>query len=78
MHGPLYQFLADDHTRLAGLLQRATAHLGEIDQAAYTEFRAGLLKHISMEEKGLLPTVQRAETASRIRSQLGCAVTMAP
>ncbi len=77
MHGPLYQFLADDHIRLADLLQRATAHLGEIDQAAYAEFRAGLLKHISMEEKGLLPAAQRARdgephpVAARLRLDHG-------
>jgi hypothetical protein len=30
-----------------------------IDRAAYAEFRAGLLKHISLEEKTLLPAAQR-------------------
>jgi hypothetical protein len=30
-----------------------------IDRAAYAEFRAGLLKHISLEEKILLPAAQR-------------------
>jgi hypothetical protein len=30
-----------------------------IDRAAYAEFRAGLLRHISLEEKILLPAAQR-------------------
>jgi hypothetical protein len=59
MSGPLYRFLADDHTRLDTLLKRAVARPGKIDRTAYAEFRAGLLKHISMEEKILLPTAQR-------------------
>jgi hypothetical protein len=51
--------LADDHVRLDGLLQRAVAHAEEINHAAYAAFRAGLLRHISMEEKILLPAAQR-------------------
>lgn len=60
MPGSLYQFLADDHARLAGLLDRATASPGKVDYAVYAEFRGALLKHISMEEKILLPAAQRA------------------
>lgn len=77
MHGPLYQLLADDHTRLDGLLQRATAQPGEVEQAAYAAFRAGLLKHIGMEEKILLPAAQRARggdslpVAARLRLDHG-------
>jgi Hemerythrin HHE cation binding domain len=59
MHGPLYRFFAEDHTRLDRLLRRAMADAGAIDRAAYADFRAGLLKHIGMEEKLLLPTAQR-------------------
>lgn len=58
MPGPIYRFLADDHERLANLLQRAAARPAEIDLAAYAEFRAGLLKHIAIEEKILLPFAQ--------------------
>jgi hemerythrin HHE cation binding domain-containing protein len=60
MSGSIPRFLADDHARLDALLQRVAVHPGEIDRAAYAEFRAGLLKHISMEEKILLPAAQRA------------------
>jgi hypothetical protein len=59
MSGPLTNFLAGDHARLDGLLQRAMAAGGAVDRAAYAEFRAGLLRHISLEEKILLPAAQR-------------------
>jgi hypothetical protein len=61
MSGPLTNVLADDHTRLDGLLQRAMAVGGAVDCAAYAEFRAGLLRHISLEEKILLPAAQRLQ-----------------
>ena len=59
MPGKIYRYLADDHTRLEGLLQRATARPDSIDLETYAAFRAGLLKHIAMEEKILLPAAQR-------------------
>lgn len=58
MPGKIYRHLAGDHQRLDDLLDRAMS--GEIiDAAAYHQFRAGLLKHIGMEEKILLPAAQR-------------------
>jgi hypothetical protein len=59
MSGPLATFLAGDHARLDGLLRRAMTEASMIDRAAYAEFRAGLLRHISLEEKILLPAAQR-------------------
>lgn len=59
MPGPIHCFLADDHDRLNTLLQRATVDPANIDAVAYGEFRKGILKHISMEEKILLPAAQR-------------------
>ncbi len=59
MAGPLYTLLAEDHARLDALLQRSAAHPNEIDLSTYAEFRAGLLRHIAMEEKVLLPAIQR-------------------
>jgi hypothetical protein len=59
MPGPLTNLLAGDHARLDGLLRRAMAAGGAVDRAAYAEFRAGLLRHISLEEKILLPAAQR-------------------
>jgi hypothetical protein len=60
MSGPLYRFMAEDHARLDGLLQSAMTEASTIDCAAYAAFRAGLLTHISLEEKILLPAAQRA------------------
>ena len=58
--GPLSGFFADDHRRLEALLDRAAAGPGPIDPELFEQFRAGLLRHIAMEEKILLPAVQRA------------------
>jgi hypothetical protein len=57
--GPIQRLLGDDHRRLDELLDSATAEPERVDRAAYVEFRAGLLKHIGMEEKILLPAAQR-------------------
>ena len=75
--GPVYRFLADDHARLDLLLQRAFADSEGIDLQAYSEFRSGLLKHIAMEEKVLLPAAQQARDgeslpiAAKLRIQHG-------
>jgi hypothetical protein len=58
--GLICRFLADDHVRLDGLLERATADPARIDMSLYSEFRRGLLRHIGMEEKILLPAAQHA------------------
>lgn len=57
--GPITDFLVKDHRRLEGLLQSAAVQAGSVDQGAYDQFRAGLLRHIGMEEKILLPAAQR-------------------
>jgi hypothetical protein len=70
--GPISQLLAADHARLDALLARAAE-----DPAAYAEFRRGLLRHIGMEEKILLPAAQRArggeplDAAARLRLDHG-------
>jgi hypothetical protein len=56
---PVTDFLLDDHRRLEGLLQSAVTQVGAVDQGVYDQFRAGLLRHIGMEEKILLPAAQR-------------------
>jgi hypothetical protein len=60
MNGPLYDFFAGDHRRLEGLLDRATVRPGEYEMEAYAQFRMGLLRHIKIEEKILIPMAQRA------------------
>lgn len=57
--GPLTRYLVGDHRRLDALLRSAVADPLKIDQAGYAQFRAGLLRHIGMEEKILLPAAQR-------------------
>jgi len=59
MHGKLYDYFEKDHRRLEDLLNRATQKPGEFEMVAYGEFRAGLLRHISLEEKILFPTAQK-------------------
>lgn len=69
--------LAADHARLDELLSRAVADPARIDPAAYDAFRRGLLKHIAMEEKILLPAAQRLggnhplAVAARLRLEHG-------
>jgi hypothetical protein len=52
MAGEIHQFLTADHTRLDALLAQALAS-DAIDHVAYEQFRAGLLRHIAMEDKVL-------------------------
>ena len=59
MAGIIHRYLADDHRRLDALLDRAMADPEKIDAAAYAHFRTGLLKHIGMEEKILLPAARK-------------------
>jgi hypothetical protein len=66
--GPVASYLADDHARLDALLSRSIADPDAIDGAAYAEFRAGLLRHIGMEEKILLPAAQRARDGTALAS----------
>ncbi len=51
--------MAAEHARLDELLAQATARSAEIDAGAYQDFRKGLLRHIGIEEKILLPAAQR-------------------
>lgn len=58
-HGPIHRFMCEDHARLDSLLAEARA--GEtISRPPYDLFRAGLLKHIGIEEKILLPAAREA------------------
>lgn len=60
MSGPIAEFFHADHRRLDGLLERAIATPGgAIDESEYAAFRAGLLRHIALEEKLLLPAARQ-------------------
>jgi hypothetical protein len=54
--GPLTRFFADDHRRLGALLAQAIAG----DTSAYETFRGGILRHIGMEERVLIPAARQA------------------
>lgn len=75
--GPISRLLTADHARLERLLDAATAHPDAIAAADYAAFRRGLLRHIGMEEKILLPAAQRARggaplpAAARLRLEHG-------
>ncbi|HUL79925.1 MAG TPA: hemerythrin domain-containing protein [Vicinamibacteria bacterium] len=62
MSGPLFRFFSDDHRRLDALLDRATATPGRIELVAFGEFRGGILRHIAMEEKVLIPAARRSRS----------------
>ena len=79
---PITEFLVEDHRRLESLLQQAVAYADHVDQGAYAQFRAGLLRHIGMEEKILLPAAQRLRggeplgIASKLRLDHGALSTL--
>jgi hypothetical protein len=54
---PLSSYLKNDHARLERLLERAFGDPPQVDQEAYAQFRSGLLRHIMLEERILLPEV---------------------
>ena len=80
--GLLFQFLSDDHERLDGLLEQATEKPDEFNVDIYMEFRKGLLRHIGIEEKIILPAIARfqngkqAEVAARLRLDHGALVAL--
>lgn len=55
MIGPIERFMTEDHVRLDGLLAQASRADGTIEPEPFARFREGLLRHIAMEEKVLLP-----------------------
>lgn len=82
MTGPLYRLFIDDHRRLENLLNRAVSDPNQVDAASYEAFRRGLLSHIGMEEKILLPAAQQARggkplpTAEKLRLDHGALATL--
>jgi len=66
MSGRLHRFFAGDHRRLDALFEAATVDPAKVDLQAFGRFRAGLLRHIAIEEKLLFPALRaaRGETAA--------------
>jgi hypothetical protein len=60
MSGPIRRFFTEDHDRLDALLRGAVSVPDAFDEAAYADFRKGILRHIAWEEKILLPAARRA------------------
>jgi hypothetical protein len=77
MQGPLHRFFSADHRRLDALLKSSIDEPGHVDLAPFGEFRAGILRHIGMEEKVLFVAARRArggeplELAARLRVDHG-------
>jgi hypothetical protein len=57
---PIHQMLEPDHVRLNDLRQIVVTSEVHAEHPAYRSFRAGLLRHIAMEEKLLLQAVKDA------------------
>jgi hypothetical protein len=80
--GPLHRFFSADHDRLDDLLRRATAGSGPIDLELFGAFRAGLLRHIGMEEKVLFAAAREAsggrplDIAERLRVDHGAIASL--
>lgn len=63
--GPLARFLGADHERLHTLLGASLAGPDGVRQEPFEQFRAGILRHISMEEKLLIPRATAALRGQR-------------
>jgi hypothetical protein len=64
--GPIESYMTADHARLDALLRSAQADDGSVDARVYGEFRGGLLRHIAIEEKILLPLIR--ETGASVHN----------
>ena len=67
MGGELHAFLTTDHERLDALLQTC---MRTGDGQAYDEFRRGLLRHISIEERVLFPVLRSSRGVTPLDEQL--------
>lgn len=70
MAAELYAYLSADHARLDALLAASLRDDGAVDTATYGEFRRGLLRHIAIEEKILLPEIRRRRGSSVVEEQI--------
>lgn len=78
----LHTYLTGDHERLDALLKASAEGGAGIRLEPYMEFRAGLLRHIGIEEKLVLPAIARlqngrqADIAQRLRLDHGALVAL--
>lgn len=66
MAGDLHEFLARDHERLDALLRACL----QGNHESYAEFRGGLLRHISIEERVLFPELRKRGVGLAMEQQL--------
>lgn len=71
MNGPVHRFFAEDHRRLGALLESSVAEDGTVDFESFGVFRAGILRHIGMEEKVLFPALREARDGEPFVSAAG-------
>jgi len=60
MRGSITRYLMDDHDRLDAMLRESLARPGKLGLKPFEAFRAGLLRHIALEEKILLPAARQS------------------
>ncbi len=70
MAAQIYEYLSDDHARLDALLDSSIRANGTIDAEIYDELRRGLLRHIAIEEKILLPEIRRRRGSTAVEQQI--------
>lgn len=81
MASSIMEYLAADHDRLERLLDRADGG-GVVAMEPYEQFRRGILRHIGMEERILLPAIAQARggapspDAERLRLDHGAIVAL--
>ncbi len=77
----IHEYLATDHDRLERLLDEATAG-NAIALEPYEQFRRGILRHIGIEERILIPAILQAQgstpspDAERLRLDHGAIVAL--
>jgi hypothetical protein len=78
----IVEYLTRDHDRLEELLHRTRSVPGLPDVELYNEFRRGLLRHIGIEEKLLVPYVRNGpeedlkQVATQLRLQHGAIASL--
>src|SRR5512138_3897500 len=65
----VHDLLSADHERLDSLLEGALVD-DTVDEQSYAEFRRGLLRHIGIEERILLPLIRQRRGESEVTRQL--------
>jgi hypothetical protein len=77
----ILEYLRSDHERLEALLAQATAQSGQVSRPEFAAFRGGLLRHIGLEEKLLIPALKKLRSephpqALRLRRDHGAITSL--